>query len=362
MPASGKYTLPGLDTATSRSPATTTTLSTLAGATGQGYDSPDLARPPRLLSLDLVRGADVWLMLFVNEMAGVRGTPAWLMHKPPTADGMSLTDVVFPAFLFITGMAVPLALGGRLRRGEPAGGVWRHVLGRVAALLVMGVFMVNGEHVAAQGILPGPLWNLLAYLALVLVFAVPPARSEDAPALRGRWRAVRLAGIVLLLLLALLYRAEGAPGLLAFRPRWWGILGLIGWAYLVAAAGYLLARERPALLLGGVSLLYVLALADESNALGVLLPVRALVSVGAMLGAHGGLALSGTLLTVAFLLARRDGADGRRFTAAALGYAAGMAAAGLLLHSMHGLGPAFWINKVKATVAWCLLSAAITVA
>src|SRR5438067_3978234 len=119
MPASGKYTLPGLDTATSRSPAITTTFSALAGVTAQGYDSPEAARPARLLSLDLLRGADVWLMLFVNEMAGVQGTPAFLKHMPPTADGMTITDVVFPAFLFITGMAVPLALGGRLRRGEP---------------------------------------------------------------------------------------------------------------------------------------------------------------------------------------------------------------------------------------------------
>src|SRR5262249_26012799 len=90
--------------------------------------------------------------------------------------------------------------------------------------------------------------------------------------------------------------------------------------------------------------------------------VRPFVAMGAMLGAHGGLALSGTVLTVALLLARREGADGRRFVAPALGYAAAMAAAGLLLHSLHGLGPAFWMTKVKATVPWCLLSAAITVA
>jgi predicted acyltransferase len=221
----------------------------------------------------------------------------------------------------------------------------------------MGVFMVNGEHVAAHGLVPGPLWIILSTIGLVLVFAAP----ED-PDRRGPWRVLRALGLVLLVAAVFLYRTDGGVGLVQMRPRWWGILGLIGWAYLVAAAGYLLARERPAVLLGGVSLLFLVALADESNAIGVLALVRPLVAVGAMLGAHGGLALAGAVLTVALLRARGQDADGRRFVAAALGYAAALAAAGLLLHSLNGLGPAFWINKVKATVPWCLLSAAITVA
>ena len=67
-------------------------------------------------------------MLFVNEVAGVTGAPAFLRHRPSDFDGMTITDLVFPAFLFIVGIAVPFALGGRLRRGEARGQVWRHVL------------------------------------------------------------------------------------------------------------------------------------------------------------------------------------------------------------------------------------------
>src|SRR3954470_6436567 len=116
-------------------------------------------RPGRVLSLDLTRGLDVWLMLFVNEMAGVQGTPAFLRHTPSAQDGMTITDVVFPAFLFITGMAIPLALGARLARGETPSRVWRHVMGRTASLLAIGVLMVNAEHASAHGLLPEPLWN-----------------------------------------------------------------------------------------------------------------------------------------------------------------------------------------------------------
>jgi heparan-alpha-glucosaminide N-acetyltransferase len=102
-------------------------------------------RPPRLLSVDLIRGLDVFLMLFVNEMSGVTGTPAFLRHVGPQVDGMTLTDVVFPAFLFITGMSIPLALGARLRAGESCGRVVRHILLRSVSLIVIGVLMVNAE-------------------------------------------------------------------------------------------------------------------------------------------------------------------------------------------------------------------------
>ncbi len=57
-------------------------------------------------------------MLYVNDVAGVSGTPAWMKHFPPGTDGMTFVDVVFPAFLFIVGMSIPFAIGKRLERRE----------------------------------------------------------------------------------------------------------------------------------------------------------------------------------------------------------------------------------------------------
>ncbi len=305
-------------------------------------------RPARVLSIDLLRGADVWLMLFVNEMAGVKATPAFLRHMPAAADGMTITDVVFPAFLFITGMAIPLALGARLRRGDSRGAVWRHVLGRTATLLVLGVFMIDAERASPQGLVPPALWNILMTAAVVLVFAA-----------RRPWR---LAGLALLVVLVLVYRADGVSGVIQIRPYWWGILGLIGWAYLVAAALYLFAGDRPAILVGAVALLYLVALADEAGVLGALRAVRPVVSVGPMLGAHGALVLSGAVLTLALVRHREEALPAARFIAPALGFAFACAAAGLLVHALHGVHPVFEISKIRATAAWCLLSAAFTVA
>lgn len=316
-------------------------------------------RPARVLSVDVVRGADVWLMLFVNEMAGVQGTPAFLRHTPSAQDGMTMTDVVFPAFLFITGMAIPLALGARLERGETRASVWRHVAQRTASLLAIGVLMVNGEHASAHGLVPEPLWNVLMTIAVVLLWAAPEAATPETSAARRRMRL--LAGLALLVVVVLVYRADGASGLIQMRPHWWGILGLIGWAYLVAATAYLVAWERPGVLVAVVALLYALSLADEANTIGALVFVRPIVFVGRMLGAHGALTLSGTVLTLALLRHRREGRPGAGFLAPAAGFALACAIAGGLLHAMRDVHPAFWINKVRATAAWCLLSAAWTV-
>jgi predicted acyltransferase len=291
-------------------------------------------------------------MLFVNEMAGVKDTPLFLRHMPGSADGMTITDVVFPAFLFITGMAIPLALGARISRGDSRAAVWRHVFGRTAVLLVLGVLMINAEHARTHAIVPPALWNVLMTAAVVLVFA--------APGREGAGRRWRLAGLVVLVVLLLVFRAEGVSGWFQVRPYWWGILGLIGWAYLVAAAVYLLAGDRPAILVTAVAVLYLVALADEANAIGVLRAIRPVVFVGRMLGAHGALVLSGAVLGLALRRHREEGRPPARFVIPALGFALGCAVAGGLVHALHDVHPAFEVSKIRATAAWCLLSAAWT--
>jgi heparan-alpha-glucosaminide N-acetyltransferase len=79
----------------------------------------DTSKPERIISIDVLRGLTILIMIFVNDVAGVTGIPAWMKHiEPPEADGMTFVDVVFPAFLFIVGMSIPFALGKRLQNGE----------------------------------------------------------------------------------------------------------------------------------------------------------------------------------------------------------------------------------------------------
>jgi len=311
-------------------------------------------KQPRIRSIDLLRGADVLLMLFVNEVAGVAGAPAFLKHMGAADDGMTITDLVFPAFLFVVGMAIPFALGARLARGESRLVVLRHVVARAAALVVIGVLMVNAEHGVA-GWLSLPAWNVLMTLGVLLVWGLPHGGAWERP--RG---ALRAAGVLILLLVVVAYRGKDITGWLQIRPYWWGILGLIGWAYLGAASLYLLVGARPALLTALVGLYGCVALADKAGGIGW--PTIPGPLVGGIIGTHGAIVLAGCLLGVLIERHLRSSGSRWRFAAEALGIAAAFAAAGLLLHTLHGLHSAFSISKVHATLPWGLLSASLTTA
>lgn len=83
---------------------------------------PIAGAPPRVLSIDIFRGLTMLVMIFVNDLAGVQGLPWWNYHIPSGVNGMTYVDVVFPAFLFIVGMAIPLAVERRLEK-DPS--IWR---------------------------------------------------------------------------------------------------------------------------------------------------------------------------------------------------------------------------------------------
>jgi predicted acyltransferase len=310
----------------------------------------------RILSIDVVRGLDVLLMLFVNEVAGVRGAPSFLLHTPREQDGMTLTDLVFPAFLFIVGLSIPFALGARVRRGDPRGPIFRHVLVRTLALLVIGVLMVNVERASSDAPLSPAAWNVLMTVAAVFVW---PAPATD-PSARRRQRFLRVLGIAAILVLAFLYRGEGIDGPFQMRPHWWGILGLIGWAYLVAASLYLLVGDRPGTLTGFLGLLYCLYLADVAGGAPLLVAMRPILHVGSDLGSHAAITLAGTILGAMLVRHRRSDAPASRFVGQALIFCAGLGTAGLLLHELSHLHRAFWIHKLGATAPWCLLASAIT--
>jgi predicted acyltransferase len=315
-------------------------------------------RSERIQSLDALRGLTILVMIFVNDLAGVPGAPAWMKHiQPPQADGMTFVDVVFPAFLFIVGTSIPFAIGRRLAQGEPLVRVWLHILTRTCGLLLIGVFMVNQESMSSSGSLNPALWTLLMYTAVILLWSRPPRA-------RGVTRTVsiglRVAGVAVLLVLAFLYRGQGEPGLLEMRPHWWGILGLIGWAYLVACLVYVPLRNQLAAVVGMVALLYCLYIANAAGAFANLTWITQWVDIGGALGSHAAITVSGVVLGMILMPGSpaRTPAERMRW---ALGLALGLAAAGYLLHSAHAIHRMFIINKIAATPPWCLWCSAITI-
>ena len=321
--------------------------------------APPGAPLPRVVSVDVMRGLTILAMIFVNDIAGVPDTPAWLKHiQPPFADGMTVVDLVFPAFLFIVGLSIPLALRSRRAKGETADGTVLHVLTRSLSLLIIGVLMVNAEHLAPDGLLDPNVWTLLAYAGVILFWVRWPARSPGDTRLQ---HALQAAGAALMVAAALLYRAEGGSGLIQMRPHWWGILGLIGWAYLVATLTYLLVRGNPGLLLGASAGLFAFYIALEGGWLGRLAETPPFGSAGPTLGSHGALVLLGAFMGRMFLPDVPQRTPAHRAAWGTL-VAAGFALAGWLLYLPRERVPCLIINKILATPPWCLFSAAITAA
>ncbi|HNM46837.1 MAG TPA: DUF5009 domain-containing protein, partial [Candidatus Sumerlaeota bacterium] len=73
---------------------------------------------PRIASIDAFRGFVITAMVFVNSVAEKKGIPGWMEHVPQGVEGMTFADVVFPAFLFIVGMVIPVAYERRRERGD----------------------------------------------------------------------------------------------------------------------------------------------------------------------------------------------------------------------------------------------------
>ncbi len=317
--------------------------------------APASPRSERLLSLDLLRGLVVLLMLFVNQADGVDGAPSLLLHAADDVDAVTLADLVFPAFLFMVGMSIPFALGARLRRGDRWGAL-RHVLARVAALLVLGVLMANADRQGPRAELPGPWWGALVIVGAFLLWQAPPS----APERRGAWRAARTLGALLLLALVLAYRSPDASGLVQIRPLGWGILGMIGWAYFAAALLYLTLRERPWGHLGFVALLNGLYYLDVLAEPAWMVSLRPVVGLGGLVGSQGAVAVAG--LAVGALASRhaRAGGSARQLAASTLTVAGALIVAGLLLHLAHARHPSFMFSKPAATPPWGLVSAGIT--
>ena len=205
----------------------------------------------RIESIDLLRAVTMLLMIFVNDLGSLNDIPLWLEHKKPGVDGIGLADVVFPAFLFIVGLSIPFAMDSRLKKGDNDKQVVFHILLRSMALLIMGVFLVNGEtiNVTATG-MPRYVYNGLCCLSFILVW-------NSYPKTAGRYfvLAARGTGIIVLLLLAYFYRGGEDGNIERFGTQWWGILGLIGWAYLVSSLITLVAKNNFYIILGCVDFL-----------------------------------------------------------------------------------------------------------
>lgn len=276
---------------------------------------------------------------------------------------MTFVDLVFPAFLFIVGMSIPRAVGARLAKGHSRLRLLAHVGVRTLSLLWIGILMVHETPNSVAMGWSGHWWCVLMYLSAIAAFCSFSPSNSALPTSRRTWRTartallgVRLAGLAALVWLAFAFRGSNGQHIISLSPfsldpEWYGILGLIGWAYLVTSIVFLTFHNDRAAMLGCMALLMCLFVADRSG-LFERFWLNHLVSIGTTLGSLAAIAVGGLLL--GSKLATGDLADwkaGVRFT---LWFVAGCSAAALLLNRAYG------ISKNAATPSWCFWACAIT--
>jgi heparan-alpha-glucosaminide N-acetyltransferase len=193
----------------------------------------------RLHSIDVLRAINMFFMIFVNDLSGVRNVPGWIDHVKGNEDGMGFADTIFPVFLFIAGLSIPLAIGRRISKGDSFTAIAGYILLRSFALIVMGFFHVNMEEYSPDAILPIGVWELLLTLSFFLIWLDYP----DTLAKAKKYTLIGL-GVVILIALAFLYKGGTPTEPKGLSPSWWGILGIIGWAYLVCAGVFLMVKGK----------------------------------------------------------------------------------------------------------------------
>ena len=300
---------------------------------------------PRVVSIDIFRGLTMAVMIFVNALSSVPGLPWWTYHAHAEEDVMTYVDMVYPFFLFIVGMSLPLSVAQRLKRNPSHPALWLHVLLRVLGLLVLGLILANADNCdRARMPLGGGAWAFLALVSAGLYLNDYP-ESIRFPPYPNVLRFVGLAGVAVLLAIFRRATPDGRVAWLDFGyPE---ILGLIALSYLAAAILYIPTRRwawAPA-----VWFILLVALCAFSTAKVLAFPTR----IPLYFWPFGNGAMACVIMAGVVTSALYAGAQSSRKSLRPMALAASF---GLLALVAGFLLTPLGISKIRATPTWSLYS------
>lgn len=162
-------------------------------------------KPERLVSLDVYRGLTIAAMILVTD-PGTYSAIYWPLRHAEW-NGWTPTDMIFPSFLFISGVAMTFSFAARAARGETQRQVAMHLVWRATLLIVIGL-VLNGFplfHLHTLRI-PGILQRIaLCYLGGGLLYLACNGKTLRAKIsilagvilaiLAGYWAALRLVPV-----------------------------------------------------------------------------------------------------------------------------------------------------------------------
>lgn len=304
----------------------------------------------RLASIDVFRAFTMLLMIFVNDLWSLKNIPQWLEHTQASEDGMGLADTVFPAFLFIVGLSIPFAIGNRWSKGASQKSILGHILIRSFALLVMGFFHVNLENYNnAAAMLPRPMWEILLTISFFFIWLNYPSSFSERKKI-----LLQGVGVALLVFLASVFKGSEHDQVVGLKPYWWGILGLIGWSYLLCALTFQFAKGKLSILIGALVFFTLFNIAAKAGWLHALQPIRPYIWITGD-GSSPSLTMAGVMVAVLYSsLAEKRKYNTCYMILLLLGIA--MLAGGFAIRPLGG-----GISKIHATPSWVLICTAISI-
>jgi len=141
----------------------------------------------RLESLDAFRGLTIAGMILVNNPGSWSHVYPPLLHA--SWHGWTPTDLIFPFFLFIMGVAIPFSFAKRLARGDSLGLLFGHILRRSLILFGLGLFLAAFPRFDFGTL---RIMGVLQRIGVVYLFAA------SAYLVLGRWgRGAALCGLLI---------------------------------------------------------------------------------------------------------------------------------------------------------------------
>ncbi|UCF06230.1 MAG: DUF5009 domain-containing protein [bacterium] len=130
----------------------------------------DKDQSARLASLDAFRGLTIAAMILVNNPGSWSYVYAPFRHAG--WHGWTFTDLIFPFFLFIVGVAIAFALGKKLEVGIRKRSLYIKVIRRTLILFALGLFLNAFPHFELSALrIPGVLQRIaICYLIATVIF------------------------------------------------------------------------------------------------------------------------------------------------------------------------------------------------
>ena len=148
----------------------------------------------RLVSLDVFRGITIAGMVLVNNPGSWEHIHWPLEHAQ--WHGWTPTDLVFPFFLFIVGVAITLSFASRVESGRSARDLYLKVVKRSLIIFAIGLFLNGFPYFSISELrIPGVLQRIaVCYFLASIIFLTTRVRAQViiiVALLLGYWLLVR---------------------------------------------------------------------------------------------------------------------------------------------------------------------------